>query len=89
MVIELEIACLQEPEEAHPYLKDKLALPAYYGNNLDALWDCLGEQNQTEIVLTGEKGIPVSSFYKKLYRLLRDAEKENDGLRISLAEMEA
>jgi ribonuclease inhibitor len=25
----------------HAYLKRKLALPTHYGENLDALWDCL------------------------------------------------
>jgi ribonuclease inhibitor len=27
--------------ELHAILKSKLQLPDYYGNNLDALWDCL------------------------------------------------
>lgn len=28
-------------EELHAELKFKFNLPDYYGNNLDALWDCL------------------------------------------------
>lgn len=27
--------------ELHQYLKEVLHLPDYYGNNMDALWDCL------------------------------------------------
>ena len=27
--------------ELHQYLKEVFALPEYYGNNMDALWDCL------------------------------------------------
>ena len=27
--------------ELHQYLKEVFALPDYYGNNMDALWDCL------------------------------------------------
>ena len=27
--------------ELHQYLKEVFSLPDYYGNNLDALWDCL------------------------------------------------
>lgn len=27
--------------ELHQYLKEVFSLPNYYGNNMDALWDCL------------------------------------------------
>ena len=27
--------------ELHRYLKDVFSFPDYYGNNMDALWDCL------------------------------------------------
>ena len=37
MKIYLDRARLKEKEEAHAYLKEKLHLPEYYGNNLDAL----------------------------------------------------
>lgn len=30
---------------AHDHLAEVLALPAWYGRNLDALWDLLGEWN--------------------------------------------
>lgn len=30
----------------HYYLKRKLGLPAYYGNNLDALWDVLSTSSE-------------------------------------------
>ena len=32
---------MTDRKAAHAYLKKKLHLPEYYGNNLDALWDCL------------------------------------------------
>lgn len=35
----------------HRELKEKLGLPEYYGANLDALNDCLGEQARRELVV--------------------------------------
>jgi ribonuclease inhibitor len=37
-------------EKLHAILKSELRLPPYYGNNLDALWDCV----------TGDIQLPVS-----------------------------
>jgi len=39
--IKLNGAKMTDKERTHAYLKRELALPDYYGNNLDALWDCL------------------------------------------------
>ena len=36
---------------AHAELKEKLDLPEYYGNNLDALNDCLGDLRQRPLVV--------------------------------------
>ncbi|AEI43774.1 barstar family protein [Paenibacillus mucilaginosus] len=41
-------------EELHRELKEKLGLPEHYGNNLDALWDCL----------TGEVELPLEIDWK-------------------------
>ena len=35
----------------HAELKEKLSLPDYYGGNLDALNDCLGERRERELVV--------------------------------------
>lgn len=40
-------------EDFHKLLKLKLKLPQYYGNNLDALWDCL----------TGEIELPLKIIW--------------------------
>lgn len=37
-------------EKLHAILKSALQLPSYYGNNLDALWDCV----------TGDIQLPIS-----------------------------
>ena len=40
----------------HAELKRKLALPDYYGNNLDALNDCLSERSERELVVVESAG---------------------------------
>ncbi|MBQ7246922.1 MAG: barstar family protein [Lachnospiraceae bacterium] len=34
---------MTDMERAHEYIAKKLGFPSYYGKNLDALFDCLGE----------------------------------------------
>ena len=41
MEIKLALPYFKTKEKAHIYLKQVLRLPSYYGNNLDALYDCL------------------------------------------------
>lgn len=39
----INVAGLTSPEAIHDAVAIALALPDYYGKNLDALWDCLGD----------------------------------------------
>ncbi|MDO4733306.1 MAG: barstar family protein [Bacillota bacterium] len=39
--IELDCSMMRDRDSAHAYLKEKMGFPAYYGKNLDALFDCL------------------------------------------------
>ena len=38
-------------DELHAHLKERFAFPDYYGANLDALNDCLGERRERELVV--------------------------------------
>ena len=40
----------------HAELKQKLSLPEYYGNNLDALNDCLSERRERELFVVEHAG---------------------------------
>ena len=42
-------------EEIHGYLKETFGFPDYYGNNLDALHDCLMERADVEIEVQHEE----------------------------------
>ena len=48
---------VNERKEAHEYLKEVFSFPEYYGKNLDALFDCLGEMRIDSItIINSEKG---------------------------------
>jgi ribonuclease inhibitor len=60
--------------------KQKLQLPDFFGENLDALWDCLTGYIELPVSIQFEN---VSSFqlkkFEKLISLLKEAEKELEG----------
>ena len=47
----LDASKMTDKAASHAYLKEVLNLPEYYGNNLDALHDCLEEMTDVEIVV--------------------------------------
>lgn len=54
----------------HKILKDKLELPDYYGENLDALWDCL----------TGWVSLPLKIVWKDYEYIKRQLRGSTDEL---------
>lgn len=77
-------------ERIHSILKQKLHLPDYYGENLNALWDCL----------TGWINLPikihwinfecskkfVGNFADELLKTFREAEDELDGFECQVSD---
>lgn len=77
----LEPEKMSRKKEAHQYLKEVLSFPEYYGKNLDALFDCLTELRDTEVFFTNlETALEADTYFSKVYRTFKEAEKENDGL---------
>lgn len=55
---------MTDRKKSHSYIKEKLALPDYYGNNLDALWDCLSTDfSQKKIVIVHPEKLVESMGY--------------------------
>ena len=55
-MIVLDGARMDSRQGIHAELKQKLALPEYYGGNLDALNDCLGERRERELIVIQDAG---------------------------------
>jgi ribonuclease inhibitor len=76
-------------EEAHAHMMARLRLPEWYGKNLDALNDCLGEINApTRIVVRFAPMLKESlgEYGTKLLDVLEHAVEENPNLQITLRE---
>ena len=74
-------------EDAHAHIKARLRLPEWYGNNLDALNDCLGEINEpTRIVLRFAPALERSlgEYGLSLISVLQQATGTNKNLQLSL-----
>ena len=68
----LDALNMKTKSEAHPYLKEMLELPEYYGGNLDALYDCLSERTGMEVEI---QNVPEGKTYvSKIVNVMRDAD---------------
>jgi len=77
---------LKDKVTAHNYLKKKLSLPEYYGNNLDALWDYLSTDFSPKKIkiYNSDKIIKnLGSYGKSLIKLSQEISRENDAVKIS------
>lgn len=79
-MIVLDAANMTEKEATHAYLKKALALPDYYGSNLDALYDCLTELEDTEIQFVNLDA--AGGYFAKVLSVFQEAQEENPRLQI-------
>ena len=80
MRIVLDALGMEEKETAHTYLKEKLRLPDYYGGNLDALYDCLTDEEEMEIEVENRE--QAGKYFLRIWNVLLDAAEENEGLQL-------
>ena len=74
-------------ENAHEHIKERLRLPEWYGKNLDALNDCLGEIGEpTRIVVRFAPALEetLGDYGARIIRVLEQAAQENKNLTIAL-----
>ena len=78
--IVIDGAAIRSMMELHTLLKAELSFPDWYGNNLDALFDCLTalhEDVSLTVLRTESLSQQLGSAYPRLLRLLSDAAEEN------------
>lgn len=74
--VELDMNRMQNEQEIHSYLKEQLDFLEYYGENLDALYDCLTDLSENvciELHFCGEENAALHAYGKKLERVMEDA----------------
>ena len=71
---------MTDREAAHAELARALELPDYYGNNLDALWDCVTTTDLDAALVEVEPMlIALGEYGCKLLSTLYEASEENPG----------
>ena len=74
-------------ETAHDHLAKQLLSPAYYGRNLDALYDLLTEKGSGMLLVlehSGEMTAALGPYGDQLIQTLLDAAKSNPRLTVKI-----
>ena len=96
--VNLDFSQCATKEDVHAYLKKEFGFPEYYGNNLDALFDVLGDiaEDINIIFMEDEEGScgewvvdggvvrsdEMARFLKNGRRVIEDAAEENSHLHV-------
>lgn len=81
MEIILDARRMDINEQAHVYLREKLNFPEYYGENLDALYECLCGLSDTELFIT--HSCEARGYYLKAEKVLKKAAEDSEGLTLT------
>ena len=81
-VYELDGTCLREREAAHAYLQEMLGFPAWYGRNLDALYDLLTEQTEETLIFISDS----DAADEAILETFTDAMEDNPSLTVIFEE---
>lgn len=84
MEVILDCTKLTDKVSAHAHLKEQFSFPDYYGNNLDALYDCLTELSDCQIILQNPAALYEGGSYGgAVLDTLKDATQSNPHLDLS------
>lgn len=89
MRVELDCRKMTDRKAAHAYLKQELALPDYYGNNLDALYDLMTDREEETVLVLGywrHLGALLGDYGISLLETLREASEAHPKVEIILKE---
>ena len=84
--IKLEFKNIETMRALHIYLQYKLDFPAYYGRNLDALYDLLTEMGEEVGIILLAEGVKGenAAYLPRLVRVMEDVAQENEKLHIEI-----
>ncbi|MDO5476476.1 MAG: metallophosphoesterase [Eubacteriales bacterium] len=85
----VDLSGVMDLDDLHQRFQNALALPQWYGGNLDALYDVLTEMPvPAQIRILSQKDLPgeLQDYFARLQTVLRDAEAETPGLSVRFEE---
>ena len=87
MEVILDGALITDRDALHDQLAEKFAFPAYYGRNLDALYDLLSvcpEQISVTVIHTDLLLEHLGRYGKSVIRTLQDVSRDNSQITLSI-----
>lgn len=81
MTVSIDLTGVTTPQEFHEKTRQALALPVWYGNNLDALYDVLCERAEISVRFVGTAQLRAAApkYTEALERLCSDLSAEAIG----------
>ena len=80
--VSLDGNILSDHTLVHNYLKEQLDFPEYYGKNLDALFDCLTDLDDIEIMISAP--VAEHAAFQKITAVFQAAANENRCIHLTI-----
>lgn len=87
----LDGSLITEKAQLHTLFAEQLSFPEWYGNNLDALYDCLTdvrEETAIKVCSFGRLRDNLGSYADKVKKVLRNAEANNSFIHLMIVREE-